>query len=398
MAPARAAGRWGATCASANSRWKSRGWRGWPRVGGINLFERADVDGAGQWRLLTRNTADGTQTLRLAARQLPELLSVVAVDNPAGTGGAPGDLSAVPNICRRHRGGGAGRARGVLMDANGQRFWLLADDRHWPGRASWIIAPAAGRCASPASARCPRLRNAAAIAATALERLPRSIDRHGAIARWDEAAMAIVAVSHLPGGDPAVARRAPAGLRRRFRRCALCGAGRAPAAARPARALARYRVADAGFPGWRIAADPAGGVWLLERASGRLGRLSGCVQPARPAADYAPATFRPDPENPSPPTLRLFEGLAWPAGERPQRWRWRPMARWHCCRGPAMAKPAAPARSPARHARGGPDPGRCGLRLFDRLAQRGPCRGALCPVVAMRRCGCRGWRHPLRSR
>ena len=66
-------------------------------VGGINLFERADVDGAGQWRLLTRNTADGTQTLRLAAWQLPELLSVVAVDNPAGTGGAPGDLSAVPN-------------------------------------------------------------------------------------------------------------------------------------------------------------------------------------------------------------------------------------------------------------------------------------------------------------
>ena len=59
-------------------------------------------------------------------------------------------------------------------------------------------------------------------------------------------------------------------------------------------------------------------MWLLERASGRLGRLSGCVQPARPAADYAPATFRPDPENPSPPTLRLFEGLAWPAGERPQ--------------------------------------------------------------------------------
>ena len=79
-------------------------------VGGINLFERADVDGAGQWRLLTRNTADGTQTLRLAAWQLPELLSVVAVDNPAGTGGAPATCRPCPTLCRRHRGGGAGRA------------------------------------------------------------------------------------------------------------------------------------------------------------------------------------------------------------------------------------------------------------------------------------------------
>ena len=66
-------------------------------VGGINLFERAEIDGKAVWRLLTRNTSDGTQSLRLAAWQLPELLSVVAVDNPAGSGGAPGDLAAVPN-------------------------------------------------------------------------------------------------------------------------------------------------------------------------------------------------------------------------------------------------------------------------------------------------------------
>ncbi|MBP6801314.1 MAG: baseplate J/gp47 family protein [Zoogloea sp.] len=66
-------------------------------VGGINLFERAEIDGKAVWRLLTRNTPDGTQSLRLAAWQLPELLSVVAVDNPAGSGGAPGDLAAVPN-------------------------------------------------------------------------------------------------------------------------------------------------------------------------------------------------------------------------------------------------------------------------------------------------------------
>jgi len=66
-------------------------------VGGINLFERVDIAGRGEWRLLTRNTSDGTQSLKLAAWQLPELLSVVAVDAPTGSSAAPGDLSALPN-------------------------------------------------------------------------------------------------------------------------------------------------------------------------------------------------------------------------------------------------------------------------------------------------------------
>ena len=206
------------------------------------------------------------------------------------------------------------------MDANGQRFWLLADDRHWPGRAhvDYRAGCRALRLASERTLSAP-VANAAAIAATALERLPRSIDRHGAIARWDEAAMAIVAVSHLPEVATLLS------LAERPQDFAV-GFDDVLYVALAERLLLhdlRGRWPDTvlptpGFQAWRIAADPAGGVWLLERASGRLGRLSGCVQPARPAADYAPATFRPDPENPSPPTLRLFEGLAWPAGERPQ--------------------------------------------------------------------------------
>ncbi|TAH45621.1 MAG: putative baseplate assembly protein [Betaproteobacteria bacterium] len=66
-------------------------------VGGLNLFGRATVDGRDQWSLLTRATTDGSQTLELAAWQLPELLSVVAVDSAGGTVGAPTDLSAAPN-------------------------------------------------------------------------------------------------------------------------------------------------------------------------------------------------------------------------------------------------------------------------------------------------------------
>lgn len=66
-------------------------------VAGLNLFGRATVDGRDQWTLLTRATVDGTQTLELAAWQLPELLSVVAVDAAGGTLGVPADLSAAPN-------------------------------------------------------------------------------------------------------------------------------------------------------------------------------------------------------------------------------------------------------------------------------------------------------------
>ena len=65
-------------------------------VGGLNLFQRVTVEGEGRWRALTRNTTDGAQALALLPWQLPELLSVVAVDDADGTD-APGDLSAVAN-------------------------------------------------------------------------------------------------------------------------------------------------------------------------------------------------------------------------------------------------------------------------------------------------------------
>jgi predicted phage baseplate assembly protein len=57
-------------------------------VSGLNLFAR----NGDYWNLLTRTTADGTQTLALSPWQLPELLSVVVLD-----GAAPANLSALPN-------------------------------------------------------------------------------------------------------------------------------------------------------------------------------------------------------------------------------------------------------------------------------------------------------------
>ncbi|MCP5310781.1 phage tail protein [Cognatazoarcus halotolerans] len=206
------------------------------------------------------------------------------------------------------------------MDANGQRFWLLADDAHWPGRAhvEYRAGCRALRLASERTLSAPPA-DAAAIAASALERLPRAVDRQGATARWDEAQMAIVVTSHLP--EPAIL--LPLAERPLDFAAGFDDVLYVALAERLLLHDLRGRWPDTvlptpGFQAWRIAADPAGGAWLLERASGRLGRLSGCVQPARPAADYAHTTFRPAPENPTPPTLRLFDGVSWPAGERPQ--------------------------------------------------------------------------------
>ena len=62
-------------------------------VTGLNLFTRQVVGGVDDWALLPRHGAAGQQQLNLAAWQLPELLSVVAVDGPE----APANLRAVPN-------------------------------------------------------------------------------------------------------------------------------------------------------------------------------------------------------------------------------------------------------------------------------------------------------------
>lgn len=62
-------------------------------VTGLLIFT---PDGTG-WRQLPKNGNDASQTLALAPWQLPELLSVVVIDDPDGTKGAPTELVAAPN-------------------------------------------------------------------------------------------------------------------------------------------------------------------------------------------------------------------------------------------------------------------------------------------------------------
>jgi hypothetical protein len=192
------------------------------------------------------------------------------------------------------------------MDANGLRFWLLADGRHFPSRrhAVWDSRCRVLRLASERTLAPPADASAALTTATsALERVPRTLDAHGSLARWIEQADAegnvgAVAVTspHLPG-EVLVLRLPdrPSDL--------VAGHDGVLYVALGDRVLLhdlRGRWPDeavrlAGFAPWRIATDAVGGAWLIERASGRLARLDGLPLPARPHAEYAHTTFRPSP-------------------------------------------------------------------------------------------------------
>src|SRR4051812_29703750 len=92
------------------------------------------------------------------------------------------------------------------MDANGQRFWMLAEAGHWPARAHavWDTECRTLQLASERSLPAPASASAAFAAAnSALELIPRAVDQFDAVAYWDEAASVIAVKSYLPG--PAVA-------------------------------------------------------------------------------------------------------------------------------------------------------------------------------------------------
>jgi phage tail-like protein len=206
------------------------------------------------------------------------------------------------------------------MDANGLRFWLLADAGHWRSRshAVWDADCRALRLASERSLPAPADPAAAfAAALSALEAIPRALDPHGTVAHWNVGASAVVTRSHLT--DEAITLPLDAtpsdllvgldgvlycALRNGIRMHDL--RGRWPDVDVPA----------TDFVPWRLAARPGGGVWVLEQASGRLARLTGSPLPLAPFVDHAATVFRPDPENCHPPELTVLDDPDWSSTER----------------------------------------------------------------------------------
>jgi phage tail-like protein len=207
------------------------------------------------------------------------------------------------------------------MDANGQRFWTLAEEAHWPWRshARWDGACRALRLASERTLAPPEDAGAAHAAAnTALERVPRVVDEVDAVAWWSPGDGAVVARSTLPGLAVLLPLpEAPTDLVVGFDGV-LYVVGADGVRLHDLRGRwGDVTVEAEGFAPWRAAADPRGGIWLLERASGRLARLTGMPMTVGPYLEYAGTTFRPDPENCRPPTITVLPGPAWDVDERP---------------------------------------------------------------------------------
>ncbi|MDP2074333.1 phage tail protein [Hydrogenophaga sp.] len=213
------------------------------------------------------------------------------------------------------------------MDANGSRFWSLQAPAHWPtlgqgvGHARWNADCSALCLASQRELEAPADPVASRSAALlALNEVPRALDAQGVVCSWHAPSQAIVVRSaHLPEAAIALPLDAvPTDL--------CVGGDGVLFVALPGRVLlhdlrrrwAAVDVTEPGFAPWRLAAHPDGGVWVLERGSGRLARLKGCPLPSQtPATDaYAPGVFRPDPENCRAPALSVvhdgWSGVAEP--------------------------------------------------------------------------------------
>lgn len=207
------------------------------------------------------------------------------------------------------------------MDANGQGFWQLADAAHWRWRrhTRYGAAYRALELNSERTLISPLSAVAAHDAASnALEQIPHALDEVGALACWQASLGAIVARSALPGdavrlplpGTPSDLLVSRDGVLH-----ALLGGG-----VRLHDLRGRWTdltVEAPGFRPWRAAADPDGSVWLLERASGNLGRVLGRPLRDGPPVDYDGRVFRPDPENCDAPRIDTLPALDWPDTERP---------------------------------------------------------------------------------
>jgi phage tail-like protein len=214
----------------------------------------------------------------------------------------------------------------TLRDANGLRFWQLADAAAWPDRRHAVFDEVAA-CGAPtlhlASERTlrPALPGAEAFTAAqvALDAVPRAVDALESVARWDAAIASVVVRSALPDDTLLLSlAETPTDM--------AVAADGVLLIALPGGVLLhdlRSRWADvtvslAGFTPWRLAPVADGGAWVLERTSGRIARLLG--RPLRaltPSPDMVgPQTFRPCPENGNPPRLELAAEPVYGASER----------------------------------------------------------------------------------
>lgn len=204
------------------------------------------------------------------------------------------------------------------MNANKLRFWMLAEQRQWrchtlPGSSSqstlfdlerMSLRLADHRPPSPLKTPLPAV--ARNLAEAHLEFIPQAIDQFGTWAFWDDdtnSIMATGAISDLSAEPILTLSEAPTDLVMGYDDILYIATGESIIMLDRRSRWPAETVQLAGFLPWRLAADPAGGVWALDPDNHQLGRLQGEPLPDRAGGTYDAGTFRPVVENPNPPRL-----------------------------------------------------------------------------------------------
>lgn len=225
------------------------------------------------------------------------------------------------------------------MDANGQRFFQLADATDFAGPAVDVAFDTAKRRLRLASARTgPAPRPVTKERALELVlRVPGALDAFGTYALWDPAAMRVRAAGALedPGdrelrkamrGEPVdlhpPSHQAP--LTEAPTDICLGGNGVVALAIGGVVTLLDTRehfpptpVPLDGFAVFRIAGAKGQGFVAMDREARSFARLTGTPTSDLPPEAHAPGVFRPCRENPDPPVWRAIPSPAWSADEAP---------------------------------------------------------------------------------
>ncbi len=215
------------------------------------------------------------------------------------------------------------------MDANGLGFWMLSEAEHYRllGDPSGVEYDAGRRCLRLASQQLEQ--NFVDFEAQAIERLgrvPRALDGYGNWLYWDEESRSLIASGAMAGeleiyswpvpedDTPALS---PTDIAMGYDGVLYIAVGDEIIMHDRRERWDDVGISLPGFSPWRIAADPRGGIWVLDRDSLQLARLQGQPLPKRLLPIREDEEPRPCEENPSPPRLLAVAGVEWSETESP---------------------------------------------------------------------------------